>query len=120
VTWDFSLPLLLGPIAVIARGTATSRSLLTQTVLVLILVIGWIPQNMLTELAQAGRSFSVFSWTFMLGAPSLKFYALLGTFALGLIAFQAEKQETKEEVTPIGRATGNITLAVPSAATSVG
>ena len=50
---------------------------------------------MLTELAQAGRSFTVVPWTFMLGVPSLKFYALLGTFALVLAAFRAEKE--KEE-----------------------
>jgi alpha-1,2-mannosyltransferase len=95
VTWDFSLPLLLVPIAVIARGTVKSQLRWMPATLVLILAIGWIPQNMLTELAQAGRSFSVFSWTFMLGAPSLKFYALLGTFVLGLTAFRAEKKEEK-------------------------
>jgi len=88
--------------------------------LVLILTIGWISQNMLTELAQAGRSFSVFSWTFMLGAPSLKFYALLGTFRLGLTAFQAKKKEAKEEAGSIGAAMGDITFAATPQATAAG
>ena len=54
VTWDFSLPLLLVPIAVIARGTAMSRSRWMSIALVLILTIGWIPQNMLTEVGSPG------------------------------------------------------------------
>jgi hypothetical protein len=61
------------------------------TILAVVLAIDWIPQNMLKELAQVGRSPNAFPWTFMLGIASLKFYALLGTFALGLSAFQAEK-----------------------------
>jgi alpha-1,2-mannosyltransferase len=91
VTWDFSLPLLLVPIAVIARSAGKSPWM--PAALVLILTIDWTPQNTLTALAQAGRSFTVFPWTFVLGAPSLKFYALLGTFALGLAAFRVEKKE---------------------------
>jgi len=95
VTWDFSLPLLLVPIAVIARSTAKSGWM--AITLMLILVVVWIPQNKLTELAQSGRSFTVFPWTFMLGAPSLKFYALLGTLVLGLAAFKVESG-TEEDV----------------------
>jgi hypothetical protein len=95
VTWDFSLPLLLVPIAVIARRAAKSGWM--AITLMLILVVVWIPQNMLTELAQSGRSFTVFPWTFMLGAPSLKFYALLGTLVLGLAAFKVESG-TEEDV----------------------
>jgi hypothetical protein len=83
-----AVPLLV-PIAVIAREIAISRSRWMLGTLVLILTIEWIPQNTLTELAQAGHSLRVAPWTFMLGAPSLKFYALPGTFALGLAAFQA-------------------------------
>jgi Glycosyltransferase family 87 len=88
VTWDFSLPMLLIPIAVIAHRTGESRWM--PVALTLILAIMWIPQNMLTELATAGRSLTSFSWTFMLGAPSLKFYSLLGILALGIAALQAE------------------------------
>ena len=88
VTWDFSLPMLLIPIAVIASRTGKSRWM--PVALTLILAIMWLPQNMLTELATAGRSLTSFSWTFMLGAPSLKFYSLLGILALGIAALQAE------------------------------
>ena len=84
VTWDHSLLLLLVPIAVIARSAEKSRWI--PAALALILAIDWIPENTLRELAKAGRSFTVVPWTFMLGAPSLKFYALLGTFALGIAA----------------------------------
>ena len=58
--------------------------------LILIMAIVWTPQMLLTNLALAGRSIGVESWTFVLGAPSLKFYALLGTFALGLAAYRIE------------------------------
>ena len=88
VTWDTSLPLLLIPIAVIARGVGPSRWM--TAVLVSTLVVFWIPQVALTNLALAGRSIRVAPWTFMLGAPSLKFYALLGIFALGLATFRTE------------------------------
>jgi hypothetical protein len=88
VTWDTSLPLLLVPIAVLARSAKTSRW--TPAILVLILVILWMPQIVLTKLALAGRSIRVASWTFMLGAPSLKFYALLTMLVMGLAAFRAE------------------------------
>jgi Glycosyltransferase family 87 len=91
VTWDHSLPLLLVPIAVIARSAGKSQWILAA--LLLILAIDWIPQHVLTGLAQAGRSFNTFPWTFMLGAPSLKFYALLGTFALGIAAHRAEQEK---------------------------
>jgi len=93
VTWDFSLPLLLVPIAVIARSAGRPQWM--TAALVLILAIDCIPQSMLTMLAQAGRSFTVFPWTFILGAPSLKFYGLLGIFSLGLAAFRAKKEEER-------------------------
>jgi len=95
VTWDTSLLLLSVPIALLARSAGTSRWM--PTALVLILVILWMPQIVLTKLALAGRSISVAPWTFMLGAPSLKFYALLAIFSLGLAAFKAEKT-TEEDV----------------------
>jgi hypothetical protein len=93
VTWDFSLPMLLVPIAVIARCASKSRGM--PVALTLILVVVWIPQILWTNLALGGRSLPVVPWTFMLGAPSIKFYALLGSFALGLAAFRAEKQEER-------------------------
>jgi alpha-1,2-mannosyltransferase len=93
VTWDHSLLLLLVPIAVIARSAEKSPWM--PAALALILAIDWIPENTLRELAKAGRSFTVVPWTFMLGAPSLKFYALLGTFALGIGALRAEQANTR-------------------------
>ena len=57
VTWDFSLPLLLVPIAIMVRSAKMSRSRWMPAALVFILTIDWIPQNMLTELARpAGPS----------------------------------------------------------------
>jgi len=110
VTWDCTLPLLLVPIAVIARGAGTSRLRWMPAALVLILAIDWIPQTFLTEVAQAGRTFGVVSWTFMLGAPSLKFYALLAIFALGLTAFRAETKEVEEEAGSIREGRGGYLL----------
>ena len=88
VTWDTSLPLLLIPIAVIANSVGSSRWM--AAALVLILMVLWMPQVVLTRLALAGHSIRVANWAFMLGAPSLKFYALLGIFALGLTICRAE------------------------------
>jgi Glycosyltransferase family 87 len=93
VTWDTSLPLMLIPIAIIARGTGPSRWMMVS--FVSILVVLWTPQIVLTNLALAGHSLRVAPWTFMLGAPSLKFYALLGIFALGLAAFWAESKNIR-------------------------
>jgi len=95
VTWDTSLPLLLIPIAVIAHGVGPSRWMVAA--LISILVILWMPQIALTSLALAGRSIHIVPWTFMLGAPSLKFYALLGIFALGLAIFQSEFATNRPE-----------------------
>jgi hypothetical protein len=85
VTWDYSLPLLLVPIAVIAKSTGRSHWM--PFALMLILLVVWMPQLVWTKLALGGRSLPVAPWHFMLGAPSIKFYALLGIFALGLAAF---------------------------------
>jgi hypothetical protein len=89
VTWDISLPLLLVPIAVIAQHCTRSRSHWMLAALGLIVAIIWVPQPMLTALAEPWHRHTDFHWTFILGAPSLKFYALLGTFALGLAAQQS-------------------------------
>ena len=93
VTWDFSLPLLLVSIAVVADRVRSSHSRWIIVALTAILTIDWVPQNILTELMQAGHTFSVFPWTFMLGAPSLKFYGLVGIFIAGLTCFRSEKSE---------------------------
>ena len=78
------------------------------------------PPTPLTELARAGRSFSIYSWTFMLGAPSLKFYALLATFALGFIAFQAETKVTKQRVRPTVELAEEVASVLTGSATLVG
>jgi hypothetical protein len=92
VVWDISMIVLMVPIALIARTAQSSGRM--PVALILILTIFWLPQGPLTELAQAGRTLHAFSPAFMLGAPSLKFYALLATFALCLTAFRAEEYGT--------------------------
>jgi hypothetical protein len=89
VTWDISMVLLLVPIALVAR--ASERSRWTPMALVLILMVLCLPQKTLIELALAGRTIHVAGPAFMLGAASLKFYALLGVFILGLSAYRAEE-----------------------------
>jgi Glycosyltransferase family 87 len=98
VTWDTSLPLLLVPFAVVAHNSGWLRWM--PAALIVILVIIWTPQQAITQLALGSRSVRIASWTFMLGAPSVKFYALLGLFALGLIAFQAEQEAEKHGIGP--------------------
>ena len=80
VTWNFSLPLLLVPLAQIA--TEARRSTTRGLALWAILLVVWMPQEFLTALLW-GSSIPA-SPVFSLGAASAKFYALLGTFALGV------------------------------------
>jgi Glycosyltransferase family 87 len=120
VTWDFSLPLLLVPIALLTHSAHTSQIRWKSAALFLILAIDWIPQNLLTKFFQAGRPLSVFPWTFMLGAPSLKFYALLGTFLLGLVAFKHEMQVSREEQRSTGNTDGHLARAGAHPAASMG
>jgi Glycosyltransferase family 87 len=94
VTWDFSLPLLLVPLALIARCSLKPHASWMVGPLILVLIVIWTPQILLTRMALAGRTVVSVSWSFMLGAPSLKFYALLLTFALTLAAYWAETKET--------------------------
>jgi Glycosyltransferase family 87 len=94
VTWDISLPLLLVPIAVIARTAKSSRGL--AIALVSILGIISVPQIALTKLALGGRSLSVAPWTFMVGAPSIKFYALVATLGLGLVTFPTARVDAQQ------------------------
>jgi hypothetical protein len=44
----------------------------------------------MTILLTGGRTMTVVPPSFLLGVGSLKFYALLGTFAAGLLALHAE------------------------------
>jgi hypothetical protein len=80
VTWDFSLPLLLLPLAVIYANLV--RSPLRALCLGMILLVIWVPQELLTTLV--GVSSATFSPYFSLGVASAKFYALIGTFTLSM------------------------------------
>lgn len=84
VTWDASLPLLLLPIAILASAVGSSTS--WRAVLIGILAIIWTPQQLLTRAALWGHGTPVASWVFMMGAPSLKTYALIALFALGIVS----------------------------------
>ena len=90
VTWDTSLLLLLVPIAIIASHTKNHQLVWVPIALMLILPIVWLPQPLLTILVTAGRTIEVAPPSFLLGAASLKFYALLGTLVLGLLAPRAD------------------------------
>ena len=48
---------------------------------------------MLTVLAKSNNNTHTFTWLFMLGSPSLKFYSLVGIFTLNLITFHRERHE---------------------------
>ncbi|MGO9467712.1 MAG: glycosyltransferase family 87 protein [Isosphaeraceae bacterium] len=78
VAWDVSLPLLIVPIAVIARGAGHSLVIISA-LLSIVLVIG-VPQESLTALVGHPRGLA--SPAYMLAAPSVKFYALLGVLTL--------------------------------------
>lgn len=93
VTWDFTLPLLLVPIALIVHWPGTTASRWMPAILALILTIIWIPQIMLTALTRSDNNIHVLTWLFMLGAPSLKFYSLAGIFTLGLIVYHGERHK---------------------------
>jgi hypothetical protein len=99
VTWDFSLLLLLVPIALLTQYSLKPHANWMLGPLILILIAIWTPQILLTKLALAGRSVVSVPWTFILGAPSLKFYAVLATFALTLLASWIEKKPTTTSTT---------------------
>src|SRR5262249_3555644 len=90
ITWDISMAFL--PVPSAFGRLAAEKPRWTPIVLVLILMILCLPQKALTELALGSPFVHAASPAFMLGAPSLKFYALLGVFILGLAAFQAEER----------------------------
>jgi Glycosyltransferase family 87 len=90
VTWEVTMVLLLVPIAILSRSADRLRWM--PAALITVLAILWLPQPLLTILTMGGGPVSVVSPAFILGASSLKSYALLATFALGLAAFRAERK----------------------------
>ncbi len=90
VTWDQSIPILLVPFALMARSPLFARSLWLPAALIIILVIDSTPHLILTKIALAGRQIHEYPWTFMLGAPSLKFYMLLATMGLAALTFWSD------------------------------
>jgi hypothetical protein len=92
ITWDYSLPLLLVPLAVLTRAAQTSRWL--PALLVPVLTIFGLPQMKVMELVLSGQAARVASPGFMLGLPSLNFYALLAT--LGMLAGLAARRAGQE------------------------
>jgi hypothetical protein len=96
VSWDYSLPLLLVPIALAARAAPTSIRL--SILLAPILVIFGLPQMKLMEIALAGRPLHVASAGFMLGVPSLNFYALLTLFVV--LAVLAGRDRRRGPIAP--------------------
>ena len=66
VSWDYSLPLLLVPIALIARCADKPEAHWMLAVLALFLTIDWVPQSIFTQLAQGNRLFTRIPWTFIL------------------------------------------------------
>ena len=88
ITWDYSLPLLLVPLAILTGAARTSRWL--PVLLVPVLTIFGLPQMKVMEIVLAGQAARVASPGFMLGIPSLNFYALLAT--LGMLAALAARR----------------------------
>ncbi len=86
VTWDASLPLLLLPVGILARAVGSLPA--WRGGLIGLLAIIWLPQQLLTAVALMGHSTPVATWAFMLGAPSLKAYALIALFVLGIASLR--------------------------------
>jgi hypothetical protein len=96
LTWDISLLLLLIPIAVIAHATTKSQSSWMRASFALILPIIWLPQPLLMKLfSPFHRTTSV---ACILGPLSLKFYALLAIFALGLAGSWPQPERQHESL----------------------
>lgn len=82
VTWDYSLPLLLVPLAIAARAAMASTSAWVPALLVPVMITFGLPQMKVMEMVLAGRPPTVASPAFMLGVPSLNFYAIVVLFAV--------------------------------------
>jgi hypothetical protein len=91
IAWDITLFLLLLPVAVVVRTVGHIRWV--PVLVLLITLVIWLPQPLLTTLATAGGRIDIATLAFMLGAASVKFYALVGTFALGLFAYHVEQRQ---------------------------
>lgn len=89
VSWDVSLPLLLVPVAVMARNA--DRPAWMPVAFFLILAMIWMPQFLPTKPAMETGPRRAVSWLFILGPPSLKSYALLGLLGLEVVAFPLAK-----------------------------
>jgi len=78
----------LVPISVLACGAG--RLCWTSIPLVLIMLLIWLPQPLLTNIGLAGGWIDIATPGFILGAASVKFYALLAVFGLGIATFHAQ------------------------------
>ncbi len=74
ITWDYSLPMLIVPIAVAARSAMTAPWL--GAALLPILIVFGLPQSTLLAWALAHRTPGPATPGFILGMPSLVFYAM--------------------------------------------
>jgi Glycosyltransferase family 87 len=80
ISWDYSLPLLLVPLALALRAAMASRWL--PLLLVPVLTIFGVPQSKMMQYVLAGQPLRVASPAFILGVPTLNFYALLTLFVM--------------------------------------
>ncbi len=78
ITWDYSLPMLIVPIAVAARSAMTAPWLGAS--LLPILIVFGLPQSTLLAWALAHRTPGPATPGFILGMPSLVFYAMAAMF----------------------------------------
>ncbi len=98
VTWDFSLPLLLVPVALLLRETRGSRAL--RVPLVIVLAVAWIPQSLIMQWAGGGDG--PYSPSFMLAAPSIKFYVIAAILAFLMLAARRPGPVSPRPPQPIG------------------
>ncbi len=80
ITWDYSLPLLLVPVAVATRAAMAAHW--PAFLLLPILTILGLSQRKVMEMLLAGQPPRIASPAFILGVPSLCFYALFAFFVL--------------------------------------
>lgn len=85
ITWDTALPILLVTFALMAHIAVINEWHWLMAALALILVINSTALQILTLISQLGHVTDNYSWVFMLGFPSLKFYALVVTLTLSLV-----------------------------------
>ncbi len=93
VTWDVTLLLLLVPITVIGCHIGNRQQNGMSAALAVIMLIVWLPQSLLEQLLTDGKPMEFVGPSFLLGVASVKFYALLATFVVGLIVLNAELRD---------------------------